>query len=112
MPVDETSRAEVPGPALGRRLGLEARTWLICLLLALPAAIPYATHYLMAPAGLIPTGFVAYDMPYYFANGREHFDSGKFHWTYGNPSDVSYETARIYVQPLSLALGTIWRWTG
>jgi hypothetical protein len=110
--MDETSRTRVPEPASGRRLGLEARTWLICLLLALPAATPYATHYLMAPAGLIPTGFVGYDLPYYFANGREHFDSGQFRWTYGNPSDVSYGTARIYVQPLSLALGTIWRWTG
>ena len=110
--MDETSHPNAPAPTLGRRLGLEARTWLICLFLALPAAIPYATHYLMAPPGLIPTGFVAYDMPYYFANGREHFDSGEFRWTYGNPSDVSYETARIYVQPLSLALGAIWRWTG
>jgi len=111
MSMDATCDEEAPGPA-PRGFAVEARTWLICLALALPAATPYATHYLMAPAGRLPTGFVGYDMPYYFANGREHFDSGRFHWTYGNPSDVSYETKRIYVQPLSLVLGAVHHWTG
>ncbi len=110
--MDETSlAAAIPARPMSR-FRVEARTWLICLAMASPAAIPYATHYLMAPKGCIPTGFIAYDMPYYFANGREHFDDGKFRWTYGNPSDVTYDTARIYVQPLSLLLGAVWRATG
>ncbi len=111
--MDETSQADGPARAPGGlAIATEARTWLICLILAIPAAIPYATHYLMAPAGFLPTGFIFYDMPYYFANGREHFDAGRFHWTYSNPSDVSYDSARIYVQPLSLFLGWAWRATG
>jgi hypothetical protein len=48
-------------------------------------------------AGEVPTGFIGYEMPYYLANAREHFDSG-FGLTYRNPYD-SADAPRIYFQP-------------
>jgi hypothetical protein len=46
------------------------------------------------------------------ANAREHFDSGRFSFFYGNPSDGSPETPRIYWQPHILLLGLLLRVTG
>ena len=98
-------------PEVGR-LAVGWRAWVVALALITPAAIPYLTHYFMAPAGTVPTGFIVWDMPYYMANAREHFDNGGFSPLYGNPSSHRYNTDRIYVQPMTLLLGTIWRLTG
>ena len=98
------------GPGSGPRR--EVSTWLIGLVLILPAMIPYFTHYLGKPPGKTATGFIAYDTPYYYANGREHFDNGLFRPTYGNPYDSSYETPRVYFQPMSLLLGFVGHRTG
>ena len=66
--------------------------------LALPALIPLANACLVPLLkGTVPTGFILYDMPYYMANAREHFDQG-FQFAYGNPY-AQYGTPAIYSQP-------------
>jgi hypothetical protein len=85
--------------------------WLICLVLVLPATIPYLTHYLVETSGLVPTGFIQYDMPYYTALAHSYFSDGHFHLTYGNPFSPSYSTPRIYFQPFTLILALLSRWT-
>jgi len=81
--------------------------------LALPAFAPLVGHYVgFIRAGLHPTGFLAYDMPYYMANAREHFDAGGFSLLYGSPFTYDYGTPRIYFQPLTLLLGLIGRLPG
>jgi hypothetical protein len=68
------------------------------LLLALPALIPLANACLVPwLKGTVPTGFIQYDMPYYMASAREHFDQG-FQLTYGNPY-AQYGTPAVYSQP-------------
>ena len=106
--VDLSSEVPVESGSSRRR---EARAWLLSFFLMLPATVPYFCHYAGRPEGGTSTGFICYDMPYYFANGREHFDNGKFQPTYGNPSDYSYESPAIYFQPMSLVLGFVWRLT-
>src|SRR5215510_10466110 len=55
------------------------------LLLSLPAWIPLVWTATRAwLAGTVPTAFIAYDLPYYVANGRQHFEQG-FHLFYNNP---------------------------
>jgi hypothetical protein len=67
-------------------------------LLALPAFIPLLIACVRAWShGLVPTGFVQYDLPYYVANARQHF-AGGFHLTYGNPY-APYGSPAIYFQP-------------
>ena len=75
----------------------------LLLLLALPALIPLG-HSLHAAwsQGLVPTGFIQYDMAYYLANAREHFDQG-LSLTYGNPYAPA-GTPAIYFQPHVLLL--------
>lgn len=88
-------------------------TWLISLLLALPAAVPYAAHLVRARSeGLLPTGFVVHDMALHMANAREHFDRGGFQLLYGLPYSPFDTTPAIYFQPHTLLLGIAWRLTG
>ena len=90
-------------------------TWLwgVALALALPAFAPLVGHYVgFIRAGLFPTGFLAYDTPYYMANAREHFDAGGFSLLYGSPFTYDYSTPRIYFQPLTLLLGLLGRLPG
>ena len=74
------------------------------LLLSLPALIPLGNA-LIAPYlnNRIPTGFIQYDMPYYLANGRGHFNQG-FQLADGNPY-AGYNTPAIYFQPHIFLLG-------
>jgi len=84
----------------------------MALALALPAFAPLVGHYVgFVRAGLFPTGFLAYDTPYYMANAREHFDGG-FSLLYGSPFSYDYGTPRIYFQPLTLLLGLLGRVPG
>lgn len=77
-------------------------------MLAVPALVPMAHAYIAPLAkGMVPTGFIQYDMPYYMANARECFDRG-FHLLYGNPY-AGYETPRIYFQPQIVLLGCLER---
>jgi len=55
--------------------------------------------------GLVSTAFVAYDMPYYLANARQHFIDG-IQLTYGNPY-APYGSPAIYFQPQLLVLGIL-----
>jgi hypothetical protein len=74
------------------------------VLLALPAFIPLINSILVARArGVVATGFIQTDQPYYVANAREFFDQG-FHLLYGNPY-ASYDTPRIYFQVHLFVLG-------
>jgi hypothetical protein len=83
------------------------------LLLMLPAAIPYAAHAFRSwQYGFRPSGFLVYDLAFYMAHAREHFDDGGFRLFYGLPSSPFYETPAIYFQPYTLFLGLIWRLTG
>jgi hypothetical protein len=79
--------------------------------LVLPATIPYFSHYLVRAKGLVPTGFIQYDMPYYTALAHGYFSDGRFHFAYGNPFSPSYNTPRIYFQPFTLILALLWHWT-
>ncbi|MBX6314019.1 MAG: hypothetical protein IRY99_14055 [Isosphaeraceae bacterium] len=90
----------------------ELRWWALSLLLASPVALIYLCHLQDGPGDRTATGFIQYDMPYYMANAREHFDSGHFCLFYGNPFSPRYGTPAIYFQPLILALGLLWRATG
>lgn len=90
--------------ACGQRTPHKLPRW-VAPVLALPALIPVARAYLACFHGKIATGFISYDMPYYMANAREHFDQG-FQLTYGNPY-ASYGTPAIYFQPQTLLLGLL-----
>jgi hypothetical protein len=84
--------------------------WGCAILLALPAALPYLTHYLYARAhGRVPTGFLIRDMPYYMANARAHFAGGHFHLLYQLPFSPYDNTPAIYFQPHTLLLGLFWK---
>jgi hypothetical protein len=87
------------------------RLWLISFLLFLPFYYPYLTHFLLAPPGALPTGFIQADQPYYMGNAREHFDDGGFHLFYGLPYSPFYGARRIYFQPQTLVLGVIQHFT-
>lgn len=84
------------------------RPWAAAGALVLPVAAVHAGHLLWHAPALSPTGFLQYDQPYYMANAREHWDDG-FHPLYGLPASHDPATPRVYVQLLSLALGTLHR---
>jgi hypothetical protein len=80
--------------------------WWIPVVLAVPALIPFVNTFFVARTkGLVPTGYIQTDQPYYAANAREFFDQG-FHILYGNPY-ASYDTPRIYFQPHLLLIGSV-----
>ena len=79
--------------------------------LALPIYCLYAAHFLLPPEGMVATGFLHWDMPYYMANAREHFDHG-FSLTYGLPFSPFDETPKIYAQPFTLVMGALHYLTG
>src|SRR5580692_2262759 len=77
---------------------------IVALLIGLPAFFPLLWTALRAwRNGLVPTAFIQYDLPYYVANGRQHFAQG-MHLTYGNPY-ASYGTPAIYFEPHIFLLG-------
>jgi hypothetical protein len=82
--------------------------WWAPVALAGPALLPAANHYIVSwRLGMVPTGFIQSDMPYYMANAREHFDQG-FQLTYGNPF-AAYHTPAIYFQPQTFLLAGLYR---
>jgi hypothetical protein len=83
---------------------------IVPLLAGLPAFFPLVWTALRAwRSGLVPTAFIQYDLPYYVANGRQHFAQG-MHLTYGNPY-ASYGTPAIYFEPHIFLLGVL-QWIG
>ena len=102
-----TEEAVTPAPALAEQpkrsvVLYEVKLAILSLALFAPALLPYAAHFAFPPPGRMPTGFIDYDLPYYLANAREHFDDGRFHFFYSNPFDPNYASPRIYVQPMTL----------
>jgi hypothetical protein len=91
----------------------ELSRWLIALLLSLPVLFPYISHFTYARAhGLIATGFLIRDMPYYMANAVAHFAGGHFHLFYALPFSPYDNSPAIYFQPHTLLLGLMWKITG
>src|ERR1700689_3118640 len=77
---------------------------------AMPSWVPLAVATLRAWAkGQLATAFIAYDLPYYVANGRQHFENG-FHVFYNNPYAI-YGSPAIYFQPHIFLLGVL-QWLG
>ena len=81
-----------------RRARSEAasRFWrqvLLSVLAISPILFAYIPHF-TSPEGH-PTGFIAGDMPYYCANGREIFERGNG-FAYPNPLDTEPESPVIY----------------
>lgn len=75
--------------------------------------MPYIAHVVRAGhEGLLPTGFLLYDMAFYMAAAREHFDRGGFTLLYGLPFSPFDSTPPIYFQPHTLVLALLWRATG
>jgi hypothetical protein len=97
------SVAEIPQSGFAAP-GSATRLRRIALLLSLPALIPLGNA-LVLPflQGMVPTGFIQYDMPYYLANGRQFFNQG-IHLTYSNPY-AGYNAPAIYFQPQIFLLG-------
>jgi len=76
------------------------------LLLSLPALIPLLWAWIAARAnGMIFTGFISYDLPYYLANARQHFARG-FEPTFSNPY-APYGSPAIYFQPQTFLLALL-----
>ncbi|MGO9915826.1 MAG: hypothetical protein ACLQIB_14115 [Isosphaeraceae bacterium] len=98
-----------PGPSW---VFAELRLWLVSLALFAPALVPYAAHFAYQMPGRQPTGFIDYDMPYYMANARQHFDTGHFRFFYSNPYNAFDASPSVYFQPMTLVLGTLMHWTG
>ena len=90
----------------------EACIWGISLALLTPMLLTYAIHFFLLSEGLRGTGFLQYDQFYYMANAREHFDAGHFTLLYNLPFSPFDDSPRIYIQPLSLLLGTIQHLSG
>ncbi len=81
---------------------------LLPLVLSLPAWIPLLAAVIQArKLGQVPTAFIAYDLPYYLANARQHFEQG-FHLFYSNPY-AEYGSPRIYFQPHLFLLALLQR---
>lgn len=113
VPSPETTSLTPPaGAEMGRPRVTRLLDWLWALLLTTPMLATYAMHFALARAGSRATGFLQFDQPYYFANAREHFDDGRFHWLYGLPFSADYDTPRLYVQPQSLFFGFVHHLTG
>src|SRR5271166_4333184 len=86
------------------------RPWGAAFLLLSPVWLLYLAHFTIP--GAAGTGFVQYDQASYMADARSYFADGHFIWTYGLPFSPDPMTPRVYFQPLTLALGLIWRATG
>jgi len=109
MPVLVQSPNQVPKAQESGTPRASIPLW-VPLLLSLPSWIPLVTAMARAWAkGQFPTAFIAYDLPYYVANGRQHFEQG-FHLFYNNPY-AGYGTPAIYFQPHLFLLGVL-QWLG
>lgn len=67
--------------------------------LLIPVVLFYAAHFVNAPDGKRPTGFVQYDIPYYMANARQYFDGQSKGIFYSNAYDYRTDAPAIYFQP-------------
>lgn len=87
------------------------RPWRAALLLFLPMAAVYAAHFLLAPRGLWPSGFLQYDQQSYMAMAREAWEGGA--WPlFGLPSSADPATPAQYFYPHIALLGALQGLTG
>ena len=88
--------------------------WLLVFFLFVPVIIFYTFHFYspLRAQGLIPTGFIGYDMFYYMANAREYYDNESFHLFYQNPFSGVYDNKYIYFQPHIFLLGLLMKIVG
>ena len=102
------SRLEIPPQTPAQSPATVPAKWILwtAFFLGLPALLPLAGA-LIVPYlhGMVPTGFIEYDMPYYYAEGRAYFDRG-FHLLYSNPY-AGYNSPAIYFQPQTFLLGLL-----
>lgn len=95
----DQARAAAPAAA-GRR------AWLVALVLWLPYMLVWLAPALFAHEGLVPTGFVQHDQPYYLANGRAVFERGN--GLLGpNPFDPDPAAPAIYFHWLTWLMGAL-----
>ena len=55
--------------------------WLLSIALFSPVVALYAAYFIIAPAGVVATGFIQYDQPSYMADAQAYFASGHFAFT-------------------------------
>ena len=85
------------------------RPWLLAVFFFLPVVFLVASHFYHADQkNSFATGYLVYDFAYYLSCAREYFDSGGFHFMYGNPFSQLVQSERIYFQPLTFLIGAIW----
>lgn len=84
------------------------------LVLLTPVIVLYLSHYLahIWTPGLIPTGFLQLDQPFYMAAAREYWDHGSFNLLYSNPADPDLHSPAIYFNLPVLILALLWKITG
>ena len=90
------------------------RQWAFAALLYLPVALFYIAHYSVPhqEPGLLPTGFIQYDQPYYMANARQYVDGSTDGLRYASPFSAQVDPDAIYFQPQTALLGWLWKITG
>jgi hypothetical protein len=91
-------------------LSVRLKPWLIGGLLLLPVYLLYLANFMIP--GVSGTGFLQYDPASYMADAQAYFASGHFTLTYGLPFSSDPTTPRLYLQPLTLALGLARKLTG
>ncbi len=90
------------------------KQWAFVALLYLPVALFYIAHYSVPhqEPGLLPTGFIQYDQPYYMANARQYVDGSTDGLRYASPFSAQEDPDAIYFQPQTALLGWLWKITG
>jgi hypothetical protein len=92
-------------------LNARATPWWWILVLYVPVVLYYASHYAAAfiHPGLVPTGFVQYDLPYTMACAREFADNGLHGLLFTLPSDAHADGEPVLLQLHMWLLGQVWR---
>ncbi|MDA8744940.1 hypothetical protein N9N28_09945 [Rubripirellula amarantea] len=104
----ESNRQQIVGATWTQVLRRESLIFAASAILLAPVILLYGSHYWNAyRSGVHPTGFIQYDMPYYMANARQHFDDGKFSLLYSNPFSPLKESPKIYFQPITLVTAIV-----
>ena len=89
----------------------QATAWMIAVVAMVPMFAIYAAHFLGAPAGTSPTGFLQYDQPAYAGDAYAAAAAGP-PFVYGLPFSPYPDTPKVYFQPLSAVLGLFLLGTG
>ncbi|MBK9176289.1 MAG: hypothetical protein IPM46_08115 [Flavobacteriales bacterium] len=85
---------------------------LFAALLLAPVVLFYWAHFHPKNKGVLPTGFIQYDQPYYMANARQYLDGATDGLRYALPFSPSADARPIHFQPQTVLLAGLWRITG